>query len=111
MNIENVSKKENKFLERVEIKATIFYESATPSRKEIKEAICTKNGLNPENAVLRELKTTFGAKKAEALVHAYENKEKMMKTEPLYVLVREGLAEKKKKEKKKGKSGAAPAKK
>ncbi|MEM3422450.1 MAG: hypothetical protein QXF35_03960 [Candidatus Bilamarchaeaceae archaeon] len=106
MNIENISKNENKLLERIEITATISYESVTPSRKEIKEAICTKNGINPENAVLREVKTTFGAKKADVLVHAYDSKEKMMKTEPLYILVREGLAEKKKKEKKKGKAAA-----
>lgn len=107
MNVEITEKRENKLLGRTEIEALVTYENVTPKRKEMKELVCTTLGFNPENAVLRKVETQFGVKKAKVLVHAYPSKDKMMKTEPLYILVREGLAEKKKKEKKA--KAAAPA--
>ncbi len=105
MDIDIISKKENKLLGRIEIGAAVSYEGVMPSRKEIKEAVCTKLGFNPENAAIRQIDTKFALKKAGVLVHAYQSKDKMMRTEPQHILVREGVAERKKKEKKK----AAPA--
>jgi len=107
MNIEAISKKENKLLDRIEVGAEISYDAAMPNRKEIKEGVCTKLGFNPENSVIRKIDTQFGVRKAKVSVHIYSSKEKMMKTEPLYILVREGLAEKKKKEKKAKAAAAA----
>ncbi len=107
MDVEIISKKQNKLLDRTEIEAQIRYDGAMPNRKEIKEKVCTKLGFNPENSAIRKIDTGFALKRINALIHAYASKEKMMKTEPLYILVREGLAEKKKKEKRAKK--AAPA--
>lgn len=110
MDVEITSKKENKLLARTEIGAVINYSGAMPNRKEIKEAVCTKLGLNPDNSAIRKINTQFAAKRANALVYAYPSKEHMIKIEPLYILIREGLAEKKKKEKKAKKAATAAKK-
>lgn len=110
MDVEVLSKKENKLLGRTEIECAVRFDGTMPNRKEIKEAVCTKLGFNPENSAIRKIDVRFALKKVKVFVHAYPSKDGLMKTEPLYILVREGLAEKKKKEKK-AKKAAAPAKK
>lgn len=91
---------ENKLLNRSEISATLSFDSATPQKKVIKEKICTTLAINPELAVVRKIKNKYGLKEVDVIIHAYQNKEILMKTEPYYILVREGLAQKKEKKEK-----------
>ncbi len=101
--------RENAVLGRKEITANISFEKSTPSRKEIKELISSKIGANPETAVLREVRSKFGTRSIDVILHVYPTKEAVLATEPRHTLVREGMAVKKpKKEKKKA---AAPVKK
>ncbi|MBU0586798.1 30S ribosomal protein S24e [Candidatus Micrarchaeota archaeon] len=104
MDAKITKKKENLLLGRDEVLVAIEFEKATPTRKEVKDLVCGKIGANPETVVIREVKHKFGIKEVDILLHVYKDKETMASVEPHYVLVREGMAQKKEKKKK----GAAP---
>lgn len=100
-------KKENKALGRAEVSCEISYGKAMPSRKEVREALCTAIGCDPQLTVVVFIKGGFGTNRAHALAHVYKDK-KAMGVERHYLLVRDSLAEKKKKQ---AAAKAAPAKK
>lgn len=99
-------KKENKALARDELFCELTFDKAMPSRKQMREALCAATGAIPELLVIVSAKGAYGTNKAAIIAHAYKDKAKMS-AERSYLLVRDGLAEKKKKEPKK----KAPAKK
>jgi ribosomal protein S24E len=107
MELAIVDKKENKALGRTDLSCAVSFEKAMPSRKELREAIVAAIGGDPSLLVIVSAKSGFGTQKAIVTAHAYGSKEAMA-VERRYLLVRDGLAEKKKKEAKKA---AAPAKK
>lgn len=97
MELAITDKKENKSLSRTEITASISFDKAMPSRKEIREALCAAAGVAPEQMVIIAATGSFGTQKATVTAHAYSSKEAAL-VERSYLLVRDGLAEKKKKE-------------
>ena len=96
MQVNVKDKKENKALGRQEITCAISFEKAMPSRKDLREAICTATGISPELLVIVSSKGGFGERHGIVLVHAYANKE-ALSVEKRYLLVRDGMMEKKKK--------------
>ncbi|MFA6328345.1 MAG: hypothetical protein WCY41_02790 [Candidatus Micrarchaeia archaeon] len=106
MQVNVKDKKENKSLSRQEITCEISFEKAMPSRKDLREAICTATGIAPELLVIVSSKGSFGQKCGTVLAHAYASKEALA-VEKKHLLVRDGLMEKKKKE---GKKAAAKKK-
>ena len=90
------NKVENKMLGRQTLTCEIGFEKAVPSRKEIREAICTASGVDPNLLVIVSVNSQFGTKRATATAHAYANKEAMA-VEGKHLLIRDGMAEKKKK--------------
>jgi len=100
MQVNVKDKKENKSLSRQEITCEIAFEKAKPSRKDLREAICTATGISPELLVIVSSKGGFGERHGIVLVHAYANKE-ALSVEKKYLLVRDGMMEKKKKADKK----------
>jgi len=98
MEVEIISKKDNKLLERKEINAVVSFDSATPSRKELREEISTKLGFNPELTVLNSVVNEFGSKRIRVLAHSYTDMKKLMDTEPEYVRKRDGIGAEEKKE-------------
>ena len=106
MELKITNKKENKALERDEYFGVLSFDKAMPSRKVMREAICAATGAIPELLVIVSAKGEYGTNKASVIAHVYKDKAKMS-AERHYLLVRDGLAEKKKKEPKK----KAPAKK
>lgn len=107
MEVEIISATDNKLLDRKEINAMLHFEGTTPARKEIREAVSTKLGLNPELTVLSSVVNEFGAKRIRVVAHAYTDIRKLKEVEPGYIRKRDNVAppEEKKKEEK------APAKK
>ena len=100
MEVEIISKKDNKLLERKEVNAVISFDAATPTRKEIREAVGTKLGLNPELTVLNSVVNEFGSKRIRVIAHSYTDMKKLMDTEPEYVRKRDGIGAEEKKEEK-----------
>lgn len=110
MDVNIISKTDNKLFGRKEILATLSFGAATPKRAEIKAAVANTIAANPEICVLRDVTNEFGVKRIKLLLYSYDSKELLMKNEPRHMLVREGLAPKKEK-KVKEKKAAAPKKK
>ncbi len=96
MQVNVKDKKENKSLSRQEIICEISFDKAKPSRKDLREAICTATGISPELMVIVSSKGGFGERSGIVLVHAYSNKEALA-VEKRHLLVRDGMMEKKKK--------------
>jgi len=99
-------KKENHALLRQELTCELSYEKAMPSRKQIREALVAATGADPALLVIVSAKGGFGTNKAVVLARIYKSKDAIA-VERGYLLVRDGLKEKKAKVKKK----AAPVKK
>ncbi|MCX6771260.1 MAG: hypothetical protein NTX79_04350 [Candidatus Micrarchaeota archaeon] len=96
MQVNILDKKENKSLQRQEITCGVAFDKAKPSRKDLREAICTATGIAPELMVIVSSKGGFGERSGTVLVHAYASKEGLA-VEKKHLLVRDGMAEKKKK--------------
>lgn len=89
-NIE--SENDNKLLERKEVKATVSFEGGTPSRKDIKELIGSKLGVNRELMVLRQVNEKYGQRRVEVVVHVYKDAQTLKKIEPAYLEKRDNKA-------------------
>jgi len=100
-------KKENRAMGRQELLCEVSFDKAMPSRKQLREAICAATGCSPELLVIVSATGGFGTQKAAIRAHAYQDKA-ALGVAGRHLLVRDGMAEKKKKE---GKKAAAPAKK
>jgi len=90
------NKIENKALSREELACEVRFEKAMPPRKQLREALCAATGAQPELLVIVSANGLYGSNKATVLANIYKNKE-AMSAERSYLLVRDGLAEKKKK--------------
>ncbi|MBN1169467.1 30S ribosomal protein S24e [Candidatus Micrarchaeota archaeon] len=100
MNINIISKTDNKLLDRKEIQAEITFAGPTPPRADLRQALCEKIGANPDLVVLREINTTYGKQAVKILAHSYGKKESLMETEPEYIQKRFKMGEEPKKEEK-----------
>lgn len=107
MDIEIREKSENKLLARQQIKCGVSFEKQLPSRKEVRDALCTAMGVSADVLVIQSIKGKFGTKSATVLAHIYKDKE-AANAASLHLRVRDGLAQKKEKKKAEKK---APAKK
>ena len=88
MEIEVIERRENKLLEREEIKCIIKYDGATPTRKEVKEAI--KSGLGIGGyIVIQHIKPMFGIRQARVYAKVYPSENVARKIEPDYIFARE----------------------
>jgi len=97
MELSIKNKRESKALGRTEVSCELSYEKAMPSRKEVREALCAAVGADPQLTVIESIRGGFGTNRAVALAHVYKDK-KAMAVERHYLLVRDSLAEKKKKQ-------------
>lgn len=93
MNVDIKSKTDNQLLGRKEIEAEISYSGATPSRTDLKTAVCGKVGVNPDMTVLRDVQTTYGKQSAKVVLHTYEKMEKLMEVEPEHIRKRDKIGE------------------
>ncbi len=97
MDLTVKDKYENKAMGRTELSCEMSFDKAMPSRKEIRQALCAAAGVAPELLVIVSAKGHFGTNKAVVLAHAYRDKQAMA-VEKKHLLVRDGLAEKEKKQ-------------
>lgn len=107
MDIAIASEKDNKLMDRKEMDVRLAYKGPTPPKKEIREAIGRKFGINPELISIRKIKNEFGRSQVHVDAFAYANKEAYSRYEPRHILVRYGEKEKKPKKVKAKKAPAA----
>ena len=94
MEIAITSEVDNKLLNRREIEFEILGTGATPSRREVKKALCAKLGADEELIVIDYIKQWFG-KRVTGRAKIYANKDALA-IEPEYKLKRDKKGEEKK---------------
>jgi len=108
MKIEVVDEKANPLLKRKEVRFRVSFDAATPSRKEVKEKLCTHLKAKPELTVVDEMGQGYGSKEVFGYAKVYENAD-ALKIELKHIIRRDKgeKAEKKAKEAKKAPPKAA----
>ncbi len=91
MKIEIVEEKDNPLLNRKELKIKIIHEGATPSRKEVKDALVALLGAEKERVILDSYTSRFGMKESVGTARVYETKERALEVESKPVLAKNEL--------------------
>ena len=84
---------EQPLLSRKEIKATVVFEGAVPSRKDISKELAAKAKSEQPLFVVHLIQPAFGAKEVSVVAYAYDNKEALARVEEKKKLKRTGFAE------------------
>ena len=96
MKVDIVSKFENKVLDRIEVNFKADHDGEpTPSRDSIRTALASALGVPKERVVVDEMGSKYGIGSTEGYAKVYNDVEVAKKYEKNYILVRNGLAEKK----------------
>ncbi len=94
MQIKINDKKEMPLLARTEISGEIYYDSATPSRQELRKEVSKALKAHEETVIVKEIVPVFGAKKSLIRVNIYKTPEDMGKYESPVILKRNTKAPK-----------------
>lgn len=96
MRIEILSRQENKLLSRTEVRyKAIHIREKVPSRSESRDQLAANLQVAKELVVIDSQKPKFGRNFSEGYAKVYTTKEAAMSLEPDYILIRNGLKEKK----------------
>ncbi len=95
MELEIISDKENKMLERREITFRAGNEGRTPSVVEIKQALCKKLGISPDSTEIIKVDQGFGSRESTGLAHSYSKQEGMKSGIPGHIAARRAKKAKK----------------
>jgi len=86
MEIEIVSRKENKLLEREEVYFKIKYEGKTPSRKKVRDNL--KNMVGGKVVIIEYIKPAYGAPEADGYARVYQSEKKAREVEAEHIIER-----------------------
>ncbi|MEE9164412.1 MAG: 30S ribosomal protein S24e [Thermoplasmata archaeon] len=94
MEMEIVSRRENKLLDRLEVRFLVRHEEGTtPSRPEIQEGLAKELKVGKKVLVLDNVHPQFGKREASGYAKVYESLEDAQRLERPHVLRRNGLVE------------------
>ena len=88
MDFEVTSDKRNELLSRREVRFTLRYEGATPSRMQIIGKVCALMNVKEQQVVLDSLNTIFGKMELTGDVRIYDSEEGRKKTERAHMMTR-----------------------
>jgi len=109
MEIEIVSRKENKVLEREELYFKIKYEGKTPSRRKVRDNL--KNMVGGKVVIIEYIKPVYGISEADGYARIYQSENKAREVEAEHIIDRnlkkggEEAAEKAEEKKEEAKDG------
>lgn len=86
MKLEIIEQKENKLLERKEIRIKVAFNGATPKREELRKKIIELLKSDAEKTIVDSLRTQFGKKEAIVEARIYSSKEKAIEIEPEHII-------------------------
>lgn len=81
MELKIINKKEDPLLSRIIVESEITFESATPSRAEIKTKLAKDLGKDEKLVVIKGIYNSYGLKKAKNIAYVYENEEYLKRIE------------------------------
>lgn len=96
MKIKIVEKEDQPLLRRQNIKADVEFEKEVPNRALIREHIAKALNSNQEMVIVKTIKSSFGSKTANVIVHAYSDKKFMEKVVKKHIQKRHAAKEEKK---------------
>jgi len=86
MEIEIVSRKENKVLDREELYFKIKYEGKTPSRKKVRDNL--KNMVGGKVVIIEYIKPVYGTPEADGYARIYQSEKKAREVEAKHIIDR-----------------------
>jgi small subunit ribosomal protein S24e len=95
MEVEIISRKENKILNRQEVQFLVKGASATPSRKELRQKIAALTNADEKTMIIDTLKTSYGSTELKGTARIYKNRKDLERLELSYVIARNFPEEKK----------------
>ncbi len=99
MELKIESKNNNKLHDRLETSFLISHEgNPTPTRVQVREELAKVLKKDKELIVIQLIRTCFGQGKSVGKAHVYNKKEVMLRNEPKYLLLRNQIIKKEKKE-------------
>ncbi|PIN80238.1 hypothetical protein COV16_01205 [Candidatus Woesearchaeota archaeon CG10_big_fil_rev_8_21_14_0_10_34_8] len=98
MDVEVVKQKKLPLLNRERVTGFVHFDSATPSRLDIKKAVAKKINAKEDFTVIRHVYQRFGERKAKIIAHIYEDASMMKKLEPENLMKKHTKKEEKKEE-------------
>ena len=98
MQLTITNKKENKMLDRFEVKGKLVFNGPTPSKLVLTEALAKKMEVDMPLIVIKKLLTNFGIQEANFSAVAYYNPESLKNTEVITKHQKKKISEAKKKE-------------
>ena len=98
MELEISGKRENQLLNRIEVTFTATHNAEpTPKRDQVKDELAKQLKVTKDRVIVDWMQSSFGMGSSEGYAKVYKTKEDALKIESEYVLVRNGLAQKKEK--------------
>ena len=98
MNMQVVSKSENKLMDRTEVRFAVTHEGEpTPARDAVRTSLASALSVQKERVVVSDMQSEYGMGSSNGYAKIYGSLESAKKHERNNLLVRNGLAEKKKK--------------
>jgi len=88
MDFEITSDKRNELLSRREVRFTLRYDGATPSRMQVIGKICALQNVKEPQVVLDSLKSSFGKMELTGEARIYDSEEGRNKTERAHLMTR-----------------------
>jgi small subunit ribosomal protein S24e len=88
MDFEITSDKRNELLSRREVRFTLRYDGATPSRMQVIGKICALLNVKDQQVVLDSLKSSFGKMELSGEARIYDSEEGRKKTERTHLMTR-----------------------
>jgi small subunit ribosomal protein S24e len=99
MDIEIQGTDAQPLLNRTELKARIAFQGATPTKKQVVEAVAKAAGAKHDLVIVRKISTHFGSRSAEVLARVYNDKKSLETLEHKATLRKHGMLAAEKEEK------------
>lgn len=96
MSLTDLKMVENKLVGRREVFAKIVYDKPV-KREDVKQLIAAHFKAGTSNVVIRSMRYVTGTRTIDVKAHVYDDSDKLKAYEPLFILVRNKLAERPKK--------------
>ncbi len=93
MDINIIKDKNNALLNRRELKLTVTFDDATPSRNDVKNKLAAMLDVPLELVIVQDIVNEFGKQELKVYVKVYEDEDRMKQVEEAYVLERNKLPE------------------
>jgi small subunit ribosomal protein S24e len=93
MEVLITSDKQNELLSRRELKFTLNFTGATPSRKLVQAKLAAMVNTGKEQVVLDSMKSKFGISVLTGSARVYQSKDDLVKLERGYLMTRGGVAD------------------